>query len=375
MRITYLVERIGPYHAYRLAGIKNHELSIVETRSNSDRYAWQEDLKFKSFALKSDPHYEDLWKIILETNPEVVFISGYGFTEMLWGFAWAIKNKIPIVMLSDTTVQDEPKLLIKEKIKSFLVSNVSTALVAGIASRNYLVALGFDNDQIFEPYDIVDNDFYRNQVDTNPMNYPYFLSISRLIPYKNLDFLIDTYSEYLQNLKTPIHLVILGHGELEETLKKRIHDLGMEEFIHLKGFLINTEVRAYYQSALALVLVSKSEAWGLCINEAMSAGIPVISTNIAGAAFDLIKEGETGFTFPPTDKKALLKLLEKVRTQPLAEREKIIEEARKQLEKFSLSNFVLGFNQAAEQALKNKKNIPLREVKARLVLQMSKLAY
>ncbi len=374
MKITYLVERMGPYHAFRLSGVTNHALSIIETRPESDRYAWQESISLNTLPLPAGSTWIDLWELITETQPKVIFISGYGFTEMLWGMAWAVKHDVPIVMLSDTTVQDEPKLLIKEKIKSFIISNIETALVAGKASKRYLISLGFREDRIFEPYDIVDNDFYAVKSGFRPFLEPYFLSISRLIPYKNIEFLIDTFTKYFSTLTSPVHLVILGNGELEEKLKQQIHSLGMESYIHIKGFLINTDVRAYYQSAISLVLVSKSEAWGLCINEAMAAGIPVIATNIAGATMDLIIENETGFSFSPTDQAGLIYLLDKVQNLSLAERFRVVENAKEKIKKYSLPHFVDGYNRSAALALSLKRVIPMKETLSKILLQISKFA-
>lgn len=46
-----------------------------------------------------------------------------------------------------------------------------------------------------------------------------------------------------------------------------------------------------------LVLPTYSDPWGLVLNEAMACKLPVISSDIAGAAYDLISHGENGYIF------------------------------------------------------------------------------
>ena len=372
MKVTYLVEKVGPYHAFRLGAIKDQDLTILETRPNSERYSWKENITVHSLSLSNNSTYLDLWKILDKSRPEVLFISGYGFREMLWGFAWAIRFDFPIVLISDSTVGDEPQLLIKEKVKNFIISHVNSGFVAGIRSRKYLESYSIPSKLIFEPYDIIDNSYFSIRNEVSPVDFPYFLCISRFIPYKNLPFLIDSFSDYLKKSSDSTHLVILGDGPMELELRDQIDKLEMGSRIHLKGFLINSEVRAYYQSAIAMVLASISEAWGLCINEAISAGIPVLITQVAGATEDLIEEEISGFTFSPFKKEELISQLKKVRNLTSLNRQKIIEKAQEKLKWFSLENFLLGFTAAAEGGLNSFKPRRNKILRSNIVLQISK---
>lgn len=373
MRITYLVEKVGPYHAFRLGGIKSHDLTVIETRPQSQKYAWKENISIQTFGLKTPAQKSDLEVLILNSRPEVLFITGYGFKEMLWAISIGIKHKIPMSLLSDTTYWDEPKSKAKELIKSWLVSHFQSALVAGTRSREYLISLKMSAENIFQPYDIVDNDYYSEKLINQKPQKPYFLCISRLIPAKNLGFLIKTFAEYKNQTEDPIELVILGNGPLEKEMRDLISLLGMDSYVHLKGFLINAEVREHYQMAEAMILASISEPWGLCINEALAAGIPVIVSQLAGASEDLIQDSISGYVFSPDNGSELIEKMKLIRQQNPEQRASMINQGKIRLENFDLEHFNLGFHAAAEKSRSAFKPKLFRGLRAHGVYQLSKI--
>jgi glycosyltransferase involved in cell wall biosynthesis len=64
-----------------------------------------------------------------------------------------------------------------------------------------------------------------------------------------------------------------------------------------------------------------SETWGLTVNEAMAAGLPVLVSERCGCARDLVVEGRNGFTFDPCDVEALSKLMLRLSSTPEDQRE------------------------------------------------------
>ena len=79
------------------------------------------------------------------------------------------------------------------------------------------------------------------------------------------------------------------------------------------GFINQTDLPAWYSASDALVLPSDSrETWGLVVNEAMAAGLPVVVSDAAGCSVDLVREGENGFTYPCGDVGALTTQLARI---------------------------------------------------------------
>jgi glycosyltransferase involved in cell wall biosynthesis len=83
--------------------------------------------------------------------------------------------------------------------------------------------------------------------------------------------------------------------------------------VHFPGFKQAGELPAYYGLAQVFILASSHfEPWGLVVNEAMAAGLPVLVSKACGCAVDLVQEGVNGFTFDPYDVQGLARLLEKM---------------------------------------------------------------
>ena len=86
--------------------------------------------------------------------------------------------------------------------------------------------------------------------------------------------------------------------------------LNLTGSVHFMGYLSANDLAPFYALASAFILASGySEQWGLVVNEAMSAGTPVLVSKICGSAADLVVDDETGFKFDPRDEDALAHLL------------------------------------------------------------------
>ena len=87
------------------------------------------------------------------------------------------------------------------------------------------------------------------------------------------------------------------------------------EDVLLPGFKQYPELPLYYGLAGAFVLPSLTEPWGLVVNEAMAAGLPVVVSDRCGCASDLVRPGENGFAFDPCDIEQLAALLGQFRAE------------------------------------------------------------
>lgn len=110
----------------------------------------------------------------------------------------------------------------------------------------------------------------------------YFLVVSRLVPYKRLDILIDAF-RHMPNEK----LVIVGIGSEMAKLKKQ-----SSPNVIFAGFVADADLPQYYQHAKAY-LQANEEDFGISMVEAQASGIPVIAYGVGGAC-DIVVPGKTG---------------------------------------------------------------------------------
>lgn len=128
-----------------------------------------------------------------------------------------------------------------------------------------------------------------------------FLAIGRLVPYKGFDFLIQSFKDL------PYNLTIVGKGPLDSKLREmataNVTFMG-EVSDEVKRELICTS------DALIMSSINESEAYGMTIVESFSAGLPVIGSAIRSGVSFLLRDRQTGLTFPVKNQEALIKAIE-----------------------------------------------------------------
>ena len=99
-------------------------------------------------------------------------------------------------------------------------------------------------------------------------------------------------------------LAIAGSGEMEGELKAMAGALGLANVV-FPGFVNQSEMPTLLGAADIFALPAEAEPWGLVVNEAMCAGLPIVVSRELGCAPDLLREGENGFGFQAGDVAAL----------------------------------------------------------------------
>jgi glycosyltransferase involved in cell wall biosynthesis len=136
----------------------------------------------------------------------------------------------------------------------------------------------------------------------------YFFANMRFLQRKGGDALLRAYARY-RELAEPGErvwkLVISGSGEEETRWKRLASSLSLEEQVVWPGFLQYDELPAAYQYAGAFVHPARQEPWGLVVNEAAAAGLPLLVGRNVGAACELLRDGVNGLLVDPDDWEAV----------------------------------------------------------------------
>lgn len=298
-------------------------------------------------------------------KPDVIFLAGWSFDVCRKIWAWARRNGVPVVVMSESKRDDAPRAWWKELLKSHLyIRRFDAALVGGEKHRQYVHELGMPKAKIFTGYDAVDNMYFQTEADFARQNQdlvrshhpkiperPFLISAFRFIPRKNAIRLLNAYCAYKERFGSAAwDLVVCGSGEQREQLEQISAQQGLSESVHFVGFVPYSEVGKWYGLAQGLVHPAIQEQWGLVINEACAAGIPVLCSETVGAAPDLVRHRENGFLFDPLDEKALLKALTDLHSASESERLKMGEVSRQLVARCSPEVFGQSFVAAAKAA-------------------------
>ena len=301
-----------------------------------------------------------------QANPDVLAVNGWNNFGSLAAARCCVNREIPMVVMSESARQDEPRTWWKEIIKRRIVNLYSAALVGGQRHVEYLVELGMPRERIFTGYDAVDNAYFaRRALEIRDSEFEtrkkyglpenYFLASARFIEKKNLPRLIRAYAEYRRRSavsggNAPWDLVLLGDGPLRETLETQLSTLNLHMHVQLPGFKQYDELPVYYALAKAFVHASTTEQWGLVVNEAVASGLPVIVSNRCGCVPELM--ADNGFTFDPLNEDELAARLLEMASLSRDQLEELGEASRRIAAQLGPDRFSEGLEQAATVAMK-----------------------
>ena len=127
----------------------------------------------------------------------------------------------------------------------------------------------------------------------NLHNKKILLYASRLAPEKNQDKIVDAF-KFIHDRVPESHLIIVGTGPFESTIRQRIKINHLDDAVTMTGFVTNEDLLDYYAAADITTLWSVVEAPGLVLLEAMAQGTPSIGINAMGIK-DVIVDGKTGY--------------------------------------------------------------------------------
>jgi glycosyltransferase involved in cell wall biosynthesis len=117
--------------------------------------------------------------------------------------------------------------------------------------------------------------------------------IGRLVEWKNVDFLITCFAEYVKGSSHDLHLIIVGTGSDEYTnaLKKLTHRLEINNLVTFSGF--NSEPNRIISAFDLMIAPSNKEPFGRTLVEAMLQKTPVLAAK-GGGHSEIIDNGITG---------------------------------------------------------------------------------
>lgn len=184
-----------------------------------------------------------------------------------------------------------------------------------------LVQDGFDAKKIFKTTNFIIPDNFFPQMSAEKRNMiksrlgididKRIITFSgRLVPLKRVDVLLQAVQGVLRSRKD-IQVLILGHGELKESLQKMAFNYGIAAFVSFKNSVPN--ILDYLQTTDIFVFPSEKEGMPNSLLEAMACRLPVIATRIGGVV-DIVRDGENGLIVTPGNaeelKEAILRLIE-----------------------------------------------------------------
>ncbi len=236
-------------------------------------------------------------------GPDAILIYGWAYASHLKVLRH-FKNKVPIIFRGDSNLLREQsgfKTLLRFALLKWIYTHVDHALYVGTNNKAYFKKYGLKEQQLnFAPH-AIDNERFAQNRDEEAK------ALRDELGLNDKDILI-LFAGKFEDIKSPfllleafqsinkenVHLLLVGNGALENELKLKAAG---NPNIHFMGFQNQSYIPVVYQACDLFCLPSKSETWGLAINEAMVCQKAVLASDKVGSAIDLIIPGNNGAIF------------------------------------------------------------------------------
>lgn len=256
-------------------------------------------------------------------NPDVVHVHD-PYSEGLTGVILSKYYKKPLVMTWHGAELVEEKAtftIIGNIIRKFVCNNADIIVVPSDYIKNMVIKYGFSNsNKIKIVTNAVDTNFFKpiNKLEAKKIIKKYYkfeverkiiLVVGRLSKIKGIDLLIKSIPYILDD---NILLLIVGDGPENKNLKELSKFLKIDKYVHFTGFVDRNFLPLFYNISDVFVLPTLGEGFGLVYLEALSCGIPVITTKYAPEIQELVLKHNIGLSSEVTPEeisKSIMKIL------------------------------------------------------------------
>ena len=265
---------------------------------------------------------QGLFKRLAASGKDVLWIHGFANPYYAYVIERALRQGVQVLIRDEVQEAGNRRSPWKEWVKGLVLRSWARRgvgfLAIGTLNRNYYLAKGVSPENIFlAPY-AVDRDFFQSlaaesRADFGPQrdalgldrDATVVLFASKYMERKRGLDLVEAFRQAYPRLLaagvTKPVLAFAGSGEQAEALAAAAQGLP----VVFLGFQNQRSLARLFGLVDLFVLPSRHEPWGLVVNEAMSAGLPVIVSDEVGCWPDLVKDGVNGFVFPVGDREAL----------------------------------------------------------------------
>ncbi len=242
-------------------------------------------------------------KILKKGQWDIVVLNGWSTFSEMHAISYCKDHKIPYIFYINGGIIPTKEAGWKYRLKRRYISGAMAYLCPDESSKEYLLHYGAEEKRIFiYPYSSIFEASIVTKIEPHPQrmkqrkkagyDFPrFFISSGQFIPRKNYEQLITLWKD----LPDEYGLLITGEGPLKERYEALIQELGLKSRVFLSPYVPHEQLLEMFRYCDGFVFTSKEDIYGHVINEALSQGLPVVSSYKVNAAKHLIENGKNGF--------------------------------------------------------------------------------
>ncbi|WP_026653774.1 glycosyltransferase family 4 protein [Butyrivibrio proteoclasticus] len=316
MKVLFLTNIPSPYRVefFNLLSQKCDLTVVYERRSASDReddWYINTETKYKVHFLKGIDYSNDasialgVVHFLHKGKYDIIVVSGYSsFTQMLAILTLKFRHIPYILNVDGGMIKTESGF--KQWYKKKLISGATAYLSTGKACDEFLMHYCAEKDRLRRypftsirekdilprPLTTEEKQEYKEKIGCNYSKI--ILSVGQPIHRKGFDVLIRAAA----GLDIPDLGVYIVGGEPNEECANLVKELKASN-VHFVPFMKKEQLADYYKAADLFVFPTREDIWGLVINEAMSYGLPIVTTDKCNAGLELVENGNNGYIIQP----------------------------------------------------------------------------
>jgi glycosyltransferase involved in cell wall biosynthesis len=266
---------------------------------------------------------------------DTVWIFGpHPYSVVMIGLAFLHRKRIVLGVRQDTLSYYRARLPSRRWAPAMIPVRILDAIYRAVARRAQAVVTGpgiarrygGEDDHVLA---MIESVVRADDVAQAPRNLDWsgpveLLTVGRLDAEKNPLLLVDSFARLVREDPRGWKLTWVGGGPMEQAIRLRAAELGVEASIDLVGWVpFGDDLLGLYNRAHAFVHVSLTEGVPKVLIEALASALPIVATDVGGVG-ELLDGGRAGMLVPPDDSAALVAAIERVANDSLFREQLVI---------------------------------------------------
>jgi glycosyltransferase involved in cell wall biosynthesis len=250
-------------------------------------------------------------------RPHVVISVEMGMRTLLAAVYRKFNRRSRLIVWAEVSeATEQGRGMLRRLTRLLLCRHADAFLAVGSSGVRYLRGLGADPSKIFPLlYTTGLERFSANPIERPPERAHRLLYAGQLIERKGLLPFLEMLSKWAAaHPRRRVEFVAVGDGPLRASLENFAAAANLE--LDFRGNLPYEELPRVYSEAGLFVLPTLADTWGVVVNEALAAGLPVLGSMRAQAVTELVEDGENGWTFEPGSTEEIYSAIDRAMNAP-----------------------------------------------------------
>ncbi|MFN3191071.1 MAG: glycosyltransferase family 4 protein [Aureliella sp.] len=302
--IAARVERMSvfvstPMEGNRSWDVEHGGLDVVVQRTMTFLTRWKHRAGFSD---RSETHvpWDTLFQLT-RMRPDVVVSEELGFRSFFCSI-YTTLTRTPLVLVCNLSEHTEQgRGMLRGLLRKWLSWAAVATTANGTSGLRYLNEAGFRSDSLaLFSYAAKPGVFETLELARRPEQIHRLICVSELSERKGIGPFLRCLAVWCQkNPDQQVKMDIVGEGPIRDELEAI--EMPVSASVSFVGQKSYRELASLMQASGVLVFPTLADEWGLVVNEALAAGLPVLGSKYSQAVSDLVEDGYNGWSFDPLD--------------------------------------------------------------------------